>query len=321
MGDHVLRVGVRAVVEESPDVCSYLLEPLGGEALPPFAPGAHIDVRLSPELVRQYSLCNGPREGGHYHIAVKNEPSSRGGSRHMHEHVHAGDVIEISTTRNHFALDGGNAPCLLVAGGIGITPLLSMARHLVAAGREFELLYFCRSIAHAAFHALLCGPEFAGKVSFHYALEPDAIRAYLRRKLWLRRGETQLYLCGPRPFMDLVEQTAAPTWPPDSIHLEYFSANPGAAAGARTGFVVRLARAGIACQVAPEQSIVDALAACGVYIDTSCEQGVCGTCLTGVVYGTPDHRDVVLSDLEKAANDKLCPCVSRSLSAELVLDL
>ena len=239
----------------------------------------------------------------------------------MHESVRPGDVLEISAPKNNFALDDGSGPCLLVAGGIGITPLLSMAKHLRAAGREFELLYFSRSIAQTAFHGLLSGAAFGARISFHYALEPDAVRAYLRRKLWQRPEGGQLYLCGPRPFMDLVEQTAAATWPPQSVHLEYFAADPQASAGPRAGFVVRLARSGICCDVAPEQTVVDALAARGITVETSCEQGVCGTCLTGVLGGTPDHRDVFLTDEEKQAGDKFCPCVSRARTAELVLDL
>lgn len=316
-----IRVAVSRVADEAPDIRSFVLEPVDGAALPPCTPGSHIDVYLQPGLTRQYSLCNGPQEQGHYQIAVKKEPASRGGSRHMHEQVRPGDRLEISAPKNNFALDAGASPCLLVAGGIGITPLLSMAKHLVAAGREFELLYFSRAVAQTAFHALLSSPQFGRRVAFHYALEPDAVRAYLRRKLWQRDGDTQLYLCGPRPFMDLVEQTAAATWPPASVHLEYFGADPQASAGPRASFVVRLARSGLACEVGTGQTVVDAVAAQGVQIETSCEQGVCGTCLTGVLAGTPDHRDVFLTDDEKQAGDKFCPCVSRSLGPELVLDL
>lgn len=317
----LFNVGVRAVVDEAPDIRSFFFESLEGKELPRFTPGSHIDVQVAPGLTRQYSLCNGPADRHHYQIAVKKEPASRGGSQLMHERVRPGDVISISPPKSNFELDGSSAPCLLVAGGIGITPLLSMARHLLVSGRQFELLYFSRSIRETAFHAALSGPEFAGRVSFHYALDPEAVRAYLRRRLWVREDDTQLYLCGPRPFMDLVEQTAAATWPPQSVHLEYFTADPEASAGARSRFVVRLARAGMACEVTETQSVVEALAAIGVTIETSCEQGVCGTCLTGILAGAPDHRDVFLTDEEKATGDKFCPCVSRATSAELVLDL
>jgi vanillate monooxygenase ferredoxin subunit len=312
-------VRVAALRDEARDIRSFVLQTMAGQALPPATPGAHVDVHLAPGLVRQYSLCNGPGDAGHYRIAVKREPASRGGSSRMHE-LRAGDLLTIGAPRNHFALAVGDGPCLLVAGGIGITPLLSMARHLRASGRPFELLYFTRGIADTAFHEELSAPGFAGRVSFHDALEPQAVRAYLRRRLWERPDGAQLYLCGPRPFMDLVEDVAAATWPPASVHLEYFAADASATAGG-CGFVVRLARSGRELAVGPEQRVIEVLAAAGVAIDTSCEQGVCGTCLTGVLDGTPDHRDVFLTDAEKAAGDTFCPCVSRSHSPALVLDL
>lgn len=196
-----------------------------------------------------------------------------------------------------------------------------MARHLLVAGASFELQYFSRSIQHTAFHELLSAPEFKGKVAFHYALEPEAVRAYLRKLLWRRTDGSHLYLCGPGPLMNLVETTAAATWPPDAVHLEYFSADPASLSGPRDTFNVRLARAGGEYAVSADQTIVQALAAHGVIVETSCEQGVCGTCLSGVLEGTPDHRDVFLTDAEKKAGDKIMPCVSRSMSGTLVLDL
>jgi vanillate O-demethylase ferredoxin subunit len=212
--------------------------------LPAFSAGSHIDVHIAPGLVRQYSLCNDPAEVGRYQIAVKREPASRGGSQAMHEQVREGDLLAISAPRNNFALSPAAKHHLLIAGGIGITPLLSMTRQLLPSGAEFSLVYFSRSVAHTAFHELLSAPEFRGRISFHYALEPEQVRAYLRKLLWSRPPDGHLYLCGPRPFMDLVETTAAPTWPPDAVHLEYFSADPASLAGPKGGFVVRLARHG-----------------------------------------------------------------------------
>jgi vanillate O-demethylase ferredoxin subunit len=195
-----------------------------------------------------------------------------------------------------------------------------MAQHLLVSNASFELQYFSRSIQHTAFHELLSGPEFT-KVNFHYALEPEAVRAYLRKLLWHRAEDAHLYLCGPRAFMDLVETTAAPTWPPEAVHLEYFAADPNSLAGPRDTFTVKLARSGGEYRIPADRSIVEALADKGITIDTSCEQGVCGTCLTGVLEGEPDHRDVFLTDDEKRACDKMMPCVSRAKSAVLVLDL
>jgi vanillate O-demethylase ferredoxin subunit len=316
-----LKVRVNQVKQEALDVKSFALVSADGAPLPSFTAGSHVDVHVSTGLVRQYSLCNGPFDGPGYMIAVKKEPESRGGSRAMHEGIKEGDVLAISKPRNNFEVHSAAKRHLLLAGGIGITPVLSMARYLQAAEASFELQYFSRSIQHTAFHELLSAPEFKGKVSFHYALEPEAVRAYLRKLLWRRPEEAHLYLCGPRPFMDLVEQTAAATWPPDAVHLEYFTADPASLAGPRETFKVRLARSGGEYTIPENQSIVEALAAHGVHIETSCEQGVCGTCLTGLLEGTPDHRDVFLTDAEKQACDKMTPCVSRSKSDVLVLDL
>lgn len=316
-----LTVNVRNVRQEALDVKSFELVSVDGKPLPSFSPGSHIDVQVAPGLTRQYSLCNSPSDAGRYLIAVKREPNSRGGSAGMHERIKLGDTLKIGTPRNNFALVPQARYHLLLAGGIGVTPVLSMAQHLNASGAYFELQYFSRSIQHTAFHELLSGVDFRGKVTFHYALEAEAVRAYLRRLLWHHPPDAHLYLCGPRPFMDLVEQTAAPTWAPETVHLEYFTADPESLSGPRDSFLVKLARAGGEFSIPADQSIVQALAAQGITIETSCEQGVCGTCLTGVLEGKPDHRDVFLTDEEKQACDKMMPCVSRSKSEVLVLDL
>ncbi|CAG0952464.1 vanillate monooxygenase ferredoxin subunit [Burkholderiales bacterium] len=316
-----LTVTVAAIRDEAIDVRSFELRPARGASLPPYAPGSHIDVHPAPGIVRQYSLCGDPRDAGRYLIAVKREAASRGGSAAMHERVREGQELTIGAPRNNFALVAGASHHLLVAGGIGITPLLGMARHLVATGESFQLLCFSRSIAHTAFRDLLSGDDYRGKVGFHYALEPDQVRAYLRKLLWIRPAGAHLYLCGPRPFMDLVEATAAPTWAPDAVHLEYFAADPASLSGPRPAFVVKLARHGGEFEVPEGRSIIEVLAENGVTVETSCEQGVCGTCVTGVLEGEPDHRDIFFTDAEKRANDRMTVCVSRAKGARLVLDL
>jgi vanillate O-demethylase ferredoxin subunit len=305
---------------ETEDVRVFELVPVDSAPVAPFDPGAHIDVHLGNNLVRQYSLCNGPDDTDCYIIGVKRESASRGGSATLHDGVREGHLLQIGLPRNNFPLRESAAHHLLVAGGIGITPLWSMARHLLARKRSFELHYFARSIATTAFHKELSASQFAGMVDFHYALEPAAVRSKLRKILQERKPHAHLYLCGPRPFMDAVEDVAAATWPNDAVHLEYFSADVNALSAPKSSFVVRLARTGGDYLIPEDMTIVAALAQYGVYIDVSCEQGVCGTCLTGVIEGQPDHRDSFLSEEERKC-DRMLPCVSRARSDMLILDI
>ncbi len=315
-----LKVRVKRVQAVADDIKSFELVSANGR-LPSFAPGAHINIKLDEGLVRQYSLCNDPTDTSRYVIAVKRVPDSRGGSQAMHDTVEEGEELYISAPRNHFPLEASAKHHLLLAGGIGVTPLLCMARHLQKTGASFALHYFNRSIAHTAFHDVLSQPEFRGKIFFHYAVEPDRLHEYLHKLLWHRPEGAHMYLCGPPPFMDLVETTAASTWPPEAIHVEYFTADPLASAGPREPFQITLARSGGTYTVPADKSIVAVLSEQGIQNMTSCEQGVCGTCVTGVLEGEPDHRDVFLSQAERKACDKIMVCVSRAKSERLVLDL
>jgi ferredoxin-NADP reductase len=316
-----LKARVARITQETPETKIFELEGVAGVPLPPFTAGAHIDVHIDEGLVRQYSLCNGPEERARYVIAVKREPDSRGGSRAMHERIAEGDVLSIGVPRNHFPIDPAASQHLLLAGGIGITPLLAMARHLQESNATYSLQYFTRSIQFTAFHGFFSRPEFRGKVAFHYALELDTVRQYLHRILWQRPTGAHLYVCGPRAFMDLVEEIANASWPPDTVHAEYFVADPMAYAGPRTAFDVTLALSGGTFRVPADKTIVEALADSGFEIPTSCRQGVCGTCVTGVLEGEPDHRDAFLGDAERAACDRIMPCVSRAKTKSLLLDL
>ena len=315
-----LVVRVASTREEAIDIRSFELVAADGNALPPYSAGSHIDVHLKPDLTRQYSLCGAPGEFGRYMIAVKRETNSRGGSAAMHA-LKAGDTLSIGAPRNNFPVQPAASHHLLIAGGIGITPLLGMARALSAANASFDLQYFTRSLDHAAFHQLLSQTEFRGKVKFHYALDPDRVRAYLRKLLWHRPDGAHLYLCGPKPFMDLVETTAAPTWQPEAVHLEYFSADPASLSEQGEAFEVAIASTGARYIIPADKSIAQVLAENGTLVPTSCEQGVCGTCLTGVLEGEPDHRDVFLTDDEKRASDRMMLCVSRARSRRITLDL
>jgi len=315
-----LTVRVAGIREEAVDIRSFELVSADGTALPAYTAGSHLDVHLKPGLTRQYSLCSAPGDSARYVIAVKREANSRGGSAAMHA-LKVGDTLTIGAPRNNFALFKAASHHLLIAGGIGVTPLLSMAQELHGAGASFELQYFTRSIEHTAFHERLSAPGLREKVSFHYALDADRVRAYLRRLLWERKPDAHLYLCGPRPFMDLVETVAAATWPPDAVHLEYFAADPASLSGPRESFEVKVASTGATFAVPAEKSIAQVLAENGIDVPVSCEQGVCGTCLTGVIEGDPDHRDVFLTDDEKRRCDRMLLCVSRARSARLTLDL
>lgn len=315
-----LSVLVRAIAQETEDIKSFVLASVTGGELPYYTPGAHIDVHMGPGLIRQYSLCGSQDDRSRYIIGVKREPQSRGGSERMHGQVRVGDRLEISPPRNNFTLDETAEHTLLLAGGIGITPLIAMADRLLLLGRSFDLHYFGRSAAHAAFLARLSRPEFAGKVHMHYALNVDAVRDRLDDLLRMYVPHSHLYLCGPKPFMDMIEAVAAQSWPAEAVHLEYFSADPAALARPRDSFEVRLARSGGSYLVPEDKSIMEVLQDNGIDVDYSCEQGVCGTCVTNVLEGEPDHRDLFLTPADRSANTKMCLCVSRAKSPVLVLD-
>jgi vanillate O-demethylase ferredoxin subunit len=321
MSDEAIPVVVTSAELVAQDVRQLRLARDDGQALPAFTPGSHIDLHLAPGLVRQYSLC-GEIEDAAYTISVKREAASRGGSKAVHETLRAGDRISISAPRNHFPLDAGAPHSVLVAGGIGITPLLAMARVLSKQGASFLLEYFARSVDHAAYADWLKGSSLAGRCRFHWGLAIEETRAALVNALTERPPGAQLYLCGPRGFMDLVREVAADRgWPAESIHLEYFNAGQATEAVPGSDLQVRLVRSGTTIPVAADVPIIDALRAAGIAVETSCEQGVCGTCITRVLGGVPDHRDLFLTEAEKARGDCMAICVSRSLTPELVLDL
>lgn len=314
-----LMVRVARRLEEAEGICSFELVPQDDDALPAFSAGAHIDVHVAPGLIRQYSLSNDPSERNRYRIAVLREPASRGGSAGMHERVQPGDVLRVSSPRNHFPL--AEAPrSLLLAGGIGVTPILAMARALHAQGRPFEMHYCGRSARRMAFIDEIESAGFASSVTLHADDVPEQKFDTQRVLADLSEG-THLYVCGPTGFMDHVLETAMlQGWPKAQLHREYF-AGVATASATDSSFDVRVASTGLSCQVPAGKTVIEVLAAHGVEVPTSCEAGVCGTCLTRVLEGTPDHRDSFLTDAERAANDQFTPCCSRARSPLLVLDL
>lgn len=314
-----LRVRVARKAAEAAGICSLELVPADGGALPAFDAGAHVDVQLPNGLVRPYSLCNAPGETHRWRIGVLREPASRGGSAAVHDTVQEGQTLQVGLPRNHFALAAQARHSLLLAGGIGITPLLAMAWQLASTGASFALHHCIRSRRHAAFAHELAAAPWADRVHWH---ADDETPADLAALLAAPSPGTHLYVCGPRGFMDAVLATArAQGWPESQLHWELFANE--AAAAPRDGdeaFEVALAHSGRVVPVARGQTIVQALAAAGVEVLTSCEQGVCGTCLTRVLEGTPDHRDAYLTPEEQAANDQMLICCSRARTARLTLD-
>jgi vanillate O-demethylase ferredoxin subunit len=316
-----LQVVVVHKTDEAQDICSFALAAPDGRRLPAFAPGAHVEVHLPNGLVRHYSLCGDPRERRRYQIAVLKTPDSHGGSRAMHELVQAGDRLEISAPRNHFALAPDAARTLLFAGGIGITPIIAMAEALHRAGADFALHYCCRSPQRAAFTERLMRSAYAHRVHFHYSEAGPARRIDLPTLLAAPGPRTHLYVCGPDGFMDAVTGCAlAQGWPGERVHREHFAA----AAHDRSAdlpFDIRIASTGAVVHVARDTSALHALAAHGIRVPSSCEQGVCGTCLTGVLDGEPDHRDLFLDAGQRVRNDCMALCCSRARSPVLTLDL
>ena len=320
-----LRLQVRQIRFEGVGINSYELVDPAGLPLPPFEAGAHIDVHLGQGLVRQYSLSNDPAERHRYVIAVLNDANGRGGSRTLHEQLHVQDFVEVSSPRNNFHLNEQAAKIILIAGGIGVTPLKSMAHHLERTGKPYALYYCAKDRAYAAFSEEF--ELFSSKDShrFHFDGGNPAEGLNINALLRVPEDGQHVYYCGPAGFMKACA-AASQHWPAGTVHAEHFKASAEATDGIGLaassdagGFTVKLASSGALVEVGPQQSIVDALAAIGVVIETSCQSGLCGSCKTHYLEGDVDHRDCILSDDEHKGY--LTACVSRARSGMLVLDL
>ncbi|WP_321813423.1 MULTISPECIES: PDR/VanB family oxidoreductase [unclassified Paraburkholderia] len=293
-----------------------------GGALPPFDAGAHIDVHLARGLIRQYSIASAAHERDHYVLCVKREAASRGGSAYVHERLRVGDRLDVSLPRNLFGLQSGQRH-LLIAGGIGITPLLSMAESLEQSGTPFELHYYVREPIDAAFKARWRAGFTQGSVHIHSSSEGESARDALPAALHSSADGAQLYVCGPEGFMRHITQTARTSgWQDCAIHQEAFGASALPASADGASFQVVLASSGQVFNIAQERSIASVLLEGGVNVPLSCEMGICGACLTPVVEGVVDHRDTVQSDTEKcAANQQIALCCSRAHTPSIVIDL
>ncbi len=285
--------------------------------LPTFQPGAHIDIHLPNGMTRQYSITNGPGELMSYIIGVKQESASKGGSKVLVESVREGDLLSISEPRNNFPLRRDAVRTVLIAGGIGITPLLSMARFLDKSSLPYELHYFTRAGETVAFRAEL--EALHGQVVFHTGLPRAEIGTTIAAALGTWSQAQHVYVCGPGPMLETVRATAAAQgWPEEAIHFEYFKNDK--VIDNSSAFDVELARSAMTLHVPSGKSIMEVMREAGLTVPSSCEQGACGTCLTTVIEGEVDHQDVYLNNSEKASNHCMMTCVSRAKSARLVLD-
>ncbi|MFB9981351.1 PDR/VanB family oxidoreductase [Mesorhizobium kowhaii] len=310
----IMKLTVVAARKEPGDVLVIDVKHPRKSLLPPFEPGSHVDVHLPDGKVRQYSLCGDPVDLSHYTIAVKREQAGRGGSAWIHETVAVGSTLPVSAPRNHFPLEVGQGPAVLLAGGIGITPIVAMARVMERLGKPYELHYFTRSRTLTPLLSVTEQALDASNVGLHFDDEPET-RQDLESLLSRRSADAQLYYCGPPGFMAAVDRAAA-HWPDGTVHFEAFQP-PERDDGPPEPFTIEL-RDGTVVPVAADTSALTALRAAGVLLMASCENGVCGTCECGMLEGQPIHQDAVLS--KEARAHRFIPCISRATGV-LRLDL
>lgn len=317
---NTLQAWVHTLRHEADDIISVDLRPAPDVVFPAFAAGSHIDLHLPNGMVRSYSLCNNSQERHRYVVGVLKDRASRGGSRCVHEQLRVGMRITISEPRNLFALHEDATHSVLVAGGIGVTPVLCMARRLKDLGKSFEFLYFARSRKSAAFVTEI---EALGvPVTWHFDDErggPPDLKALLGKRPVT--ASEHYYACGPAVMLDNFEKTCAALGHANA-HIERFTAVEVAAADdAKTTFTVELRRSGQMFEVTPDTTLHKRLIEIKADVPFSCEEGICGSCETKVLEGVPDHRDMVLTDAERAANKAMMVCVSGCKSDRLVLDI
>lgn len=301
----VMAAGVKAFTIERDD----------GQPWPEWMPGAHVDIALEGGLGRQYSLCGDPADRMRLDFAVLREPASRGGSAFLHDQAAVGSAIAVVDVRNNFPLVDA-ARYRFVAGGIGITPLLPMIRELERQGKDWALLYGGRTRASMAYLDVL--RQYTDKVT----VCPQDEFGLLDLPAFLGNPApgTVAYCCGPEPLIQAVERHCA-SWPEELLHIERFRPRELEALVQAAPFEVELRRSGLTVTVPPEKSIADVLDEAGFHIPRSCNEGTCGTCLTKVLEGTPDHRDSFLRPKQRALNNKILVCCSRASSPRLVLDV
>jgi ferredoxin-NADP reductase len=314
--EHEADLVVREVQTVADGVLALTLANPNGAELPPWTPGAHIDFVLADDLVRQYSLCSSPSRPDVWRVGVLRAPDSRGGSERVHEVLAPGSIVRVRGPRNHFPLVA-SPRYLFIAGGIGITPIMPMIAEADAAGADWRLLYGGRERASMAFLDELV--KYGDRVTIVPQDEMGMLD--LESVLGTPQPDTLVYCCGPEGLLAAVEKYCE-NWPPGSLHIERFTAKPQEpAAEADTEFELVLQRSGLTLHVPPDKSVLTVIREAGVSVLASCMEGVCGTCETEVIEGDVDHRDSVLNEEERAANEYMMVCVSRCRSPRLVLDL
>lgn len=320
LGKVKLAAQVSEIRDEVEGIRSYKLVDPAGSSLPPFTAGAHIEVHLGAGMIRCYSLCSDPADRSHYQIAVLKEVSGRGGSKAMHDDVKVGDILTISAPINHFPLAGREARAhLLLAGGIGVTPMLAMIAELEAKGARWAMHYLTRNEARTAFRERLAPYVAAGKVHIHHDEGDPANGPGLTALLADFEIGTHLYYCGPSGFMSACAASVE-AWPPHAVHREYFSAPVGEFSNEdNVPFEIKIKSSGKKLMVAADESIVDVLRSEGCDVETDCNEGYCGTCITRYLSGEPEHRDTVLS--EKERKSYVMVCCGRAKGGVLELDL
>jgi ferredoxin-NADP reductase len=301
------------------DTNLYTFRRVDGAPLPPYKPGAHIDLHLPNGMIRQFSLCAPNTDPNSYVVGIKRDAQSRGGSRYIYDEMHVGHEIKISAPRNNFPLVENAEQVVLIAGGIGITPLWCMAQQLIALKRPWQLYYSCRSRGEMAFLEALqkLAPD---SVQLHFDEEAGGKFLDLAAIVAAASENAHLYCCGPNPMLKAFE-TAAAGRPRHQVHVEYFTAKEEAAAETLGGFWVELARSGEEYFIPPGKKILEVLFDAGVDVDYSCELGICGACETRIISGEPVHHDAVLSEEEQAANEKVMICCCGCKTERLVLDM
>lgn len=316
----IVKARIIAIRYEARDILSFVLAPLDDREFPRVDPGSHVDVHPTGALMRSYSLSNGDGDVGLYRLTVQNDPKSRGGSVFMHQNLRAGQELEISAPRNNFKLAEDSPFTVFIAGGIGITPFMPMMARLNSLGRKWRLHYCVRTRDRAAFikeieRLVAVG---CGEVQFTFDGEPGGTPLDLEQVIATLPADAHVYCCGPLGMLQAYQRAAAQL-PPERVHFEYF--NTDVKPASEGGFTVVLQKSGRDIFVKSGETILKAVRDAGVDVQSSCEEGVCGACETAVISGQPDHRDMILSEREKAASKTMMICCSGCKSDRLVLDL